>query len=207
LVQVKQWIWLAPVTPGKAANTNMDANSTKEDGKKMPLFPDLTAKKLKITKQFAAGMIAADQAKVACKAIEKEKKAHRKKMDKSLDAAMQSATPTGNNQTNKIKEFVVDGIRLLGNMSSPKLDDFNKPHTFTKLDGSGTIKLNWCQLCGKFGGQWQIHKTATCPSLGSSTTTSLPHTPDRDTAHVLAQPGVHWNVNTYASNLRNAERS
>jgi hypothetical protein len=207
LVQIKQWIKLAPSTPGKAANANMDANSTKEDGKKTPLFPDLTAKKLEITKQFAAGMITADQAKVARKAIEKEKKARRKKTDKSPDAAMQSATPPGNNQVDKIKEFVVDGIRLKGDTSRPKPDDFNKPRTFTKIDG-GTIELNWCRLCGKFGGQWQIHKTETCPSLNSSATSSAARTPnDRDTAHVLAQPGVHWNVNTYASSLRNAERS
>jgi hypothetical protein len=150
-------------------------------------------------------MITAEQAKVACKAIEKEKKARHKKTDKSPDAAMQSATPPGNNQVDKIKEFVVDGIRLKGDTSRPKPDDFNKPRTFTKVDGSGTIELNWCQLCGKFGGQWQIHKTATCPSLNSSATTS-PRTPDHDTAHVLAQPGVHWNVNTYASSLRNSER-
>jgi hypothetical protein len=188
----------------------MDANSTKEDGKKMPLFPDLTAKKLEITKQLAAGMITADQAKVARKSIEKEKKARRKKTDKSPDAAMQSATPPGNNQVNKIKEFVVNGIFLKGNTSHPKPNDFNKPHTFTKVDGSGTIELNWCHLCGKFDGQWQIHKTSTCPSLGSSSSHS-PQRPsgssggnDCDTAHVMAQLGIHWDVNTYASSLRNS---
>jgi hypothetical protein len=86
---------------------------------------------------------------------------------------MQSATPCNHNPANKIKEFVVDGIRLKGDMSRPKPDDFNKPCTFTKVDGSGTIDLNWCRLCGKFRGQWQIHKTATCPLLGSSSS----HTP------------------------------
>jgi hypothetical protein len=210
LVQIKQWIWLAPATPGKAANANMDANSTTEAGKKTPLFPDLTAKKLKITKQLAAGMITADQAKITRKAIEKEKKACHKKTDKSPDAAMQSATPPNHNPADKIKEFVVDGIRLKGDTSRPKPDDFNKPRTFTKVDGSGTIELNWCRLCGKFGGQWQIHKTSTCPLLGSSASHS-PQRPagggtDRDTAHVMSQPGVHWGVNSYASSLRNAER-
>jgi hypothetical protein len=120
---------------------------------------------------------------------------------------MQSATPPGNNQVDKIKEFVVNGIRLKGDTSRPKPDDFHKPRTFTKVDGSGTIELNWCHLCGKFGGQWQIHKTATCPLLASSATTS-PRTPnDHDTAHVMAQLGIHWDVNTYASSLCNAERS
>jgi hypothetical protein len=155
-------------------------------------------------------MITADQAKVARKTIEKEKKARRKKTDKSTDAALQSATPPNHNPTDKIKEFVVNSIRLKGDTSRPKPDDFDKPRTFTKVDGSGTIELNWCRLCGKFGGQWQIHKTSTCPSLGSSASNS-PQRPagggtDRDTAHVMSQPGVHWDVNTYASSLRNSGR-
>jgi hypothetical protein len=202
LVQIKKWIKLAPATPGKAANANMDANSTTKVGKKTPLFPDLTAKKLEITKQLAAGMITADQAKAAHKSVEKEKKACHKKMDKSTDAAMQSATPPNNNSANKIKEFVVDGIRLKGDTSRPKPDDFNKPRTFTKVDGSGTIELNWCCHCGKFGGQWQIHKTSTCPSLNSSSSNTPPRTPD--SANVMASPSVHWDVNTYTSSLRNS---
>ena len=62
-----------------------DGKTPTEDGSpiKAPQFPDLTKKKLEISKKFKAGLMSMEEGVAAKKAIKKEKKAHCAKKDKS----------------------------------------------------------------------------------------------------------------------------
>jgi hypothetical protein len=81
-VNIKKWVKLqktALVAVGDEKTSSEDGS----DKSRTPQFPDLTQKKLEISKQVASGAMTAEQAKVARKKVEKEKKARRKKTDKT----------------------------------------------------------------------------------------------------------------------------
>ena len=211
LVNIKKWIKLQ-----KAALSAIgDETTPKEDGDKSrtPQFPDLTLKKLNISKQVAAGSMTAEQAKVERKKIDKEKKERRKKTDKTSEpAAMTAATSPGKKPDDKDREVVVDGIKLKGDFTRPKDEDMTKPRTFTKSEGGGSVELHWCRLHGYLG-QWQNHKMQDCPKLGTPTPgggrgggTNVP--PTSGLAATADGSHVHWanDPNSYASQMRNMEQ-
>ena len=105
LVNVKKWVKLQKTALAAVG----DEKTSSEDGSatsRAPQFPDLTQKKLDISKQVAAGVMTAEQAKVTRKQIDKEKKAWCKKTNKATNlvtpSAMAAATPPGP-KTDKIK--------------------------------------------------------------------------------------------------------
>jgi hypothetical protein len=204
LANVKQWIKMTP--PKGAALVTAGDKTSSEDGsdKKAPLFPDLTKRKQDINSKVQAGLMSMEEGQAAKKLIEKEKKARRKKTDKATTdgTAMVAATPPSNNNGDKTKQFTVNNIKVKGDTSRPKDGDHDKPRTFTKVDGSGTIELWWCRIHGTYGGQWQDHKTSDCPNLRNGGTSSGggSGTPGQ---HMAASPGVTWaDANSYAKQLR-----
>ena len=209
LVNIKKWIKLQ-----KAALMGIgDETPPKEDGDKSrtPQFPDLTQKKLNISKQVAAGSMTAEQAKVERKKIEKEKKERRKKTDKATEtepAALAAATSPNNNKKpeDKIREIVVEGVKLKGDFSRPSNADMDKPRTFTKSDGSGTMELHWCRMHG-YCGQWQAHTVQQCPMLGNTTNPNRSggtNVPPSSGMAATAGSHVHWanDPNSFAYQMR-----
>ena len=66
---------------------------------------------------------------------------------------------------------------------------------FHQVDSSGTIELYWWHLHGSYGGQWQDHKTADCPSICSGG--GAGNTPGN---HMAASPSIHWqDANSYSA--------
>jgi hypothetical protein len=212
LVNVKKWVKLqktALAAVGEEKNSSEDGSSNS----RTPQFPDLTQKKLDISKQVAAGAMTAEQAKIARKQIDKEKKARCKKTDKAANSvspsALAAATPPGTPKNDKIREVVVDGIKLKGDFSRPSDADADKPRSFTKCDGGGSVELHWCRLHG-YAGQWQNHKLQNCPKLGTSTSSNAGRGGGATAppSSGIAESHVHWgdDPNSVASRMRASDR-
>ena len=119
-----------------------------------------------------------------------------------------ATTPNHNKKPeDKIREIVVDGVKLKGDFSRPSNADIDKPRTFSKVDGGGTVELHWCRLHG-YCGQWQNHKLQQCPNLGHPNRGGGTNVPS--TSSMAATPGshVHWanNPNSIAYQMRNMEQ-
>jgi hypothetical protein len=208
-VNLKQWIKSVP----KGANMASDgeskgSNDSGSSDKHSPQFPDLTQKKLEISKKVEAGLMSAEEAKKARRRIDKEKKARRGKQDKSSDSSKDSSynaasPPEKSKQPRsapgkpRIREFVVDGIKVHGDTTPPAQADLFKPRSFTKVDGSGTIELYWCKLHG-FNGMWQNHQCKDCPLLrtggqgsGNMASNTPPNRPNEHATPAMSG-GLSW---------------
>ena len=98
-------------------------------------------------------MLSAEEGKKQKRALDKEKKCRAKTAKDTTTPGTFPAAIAPAKKDRKNAEFTCDGVRMKGDISRPDAANLNKPRTYTKTDGSGTIQMWYCKVHG-YQGLW-----------------------------------------------------